>query len=248
MGRHRDGKMANIHFYWVQSSSAVTPPECPSDAVFWQRIFDEYASHDKNPNRQKRSQANDAEEQQTKKQKAKTTPREALELTQEQVNENLEYLSKQLEQSREDANAEVGREEGVRQELAPEDKEQMLRHAWCHVYPNIPFPDELLTTSNNNAHDNKEQKLPKKSGRYYVRDVQLANGDILHDVPSNYHIVPDGEMGKFEKAREIVRAMKRAFAQGQASATIYSQYLHGAYASAFPSMPSEQQAVLIALA
>ena len=130
--------------------------------------------------------------------------------------------------------------------LSKKNKMEMLCKAREQCY-NLPFPEELLANKEGET-DEDNQPEPKMSGRYHVGDITLPNGHVVKDAPNNYKVVPEGELGKFKNARAIVNAMTAVWKGKQASPTIYSQHFHAAYASAYPTVTSEQQAVLTPVA
>jgi hypothetical protein len=110
-----------------------------------------------------------------------------------------------------------------------------------------------------------EPATTKRYGRHKVKDVTLPNGHVVRDVPGNYKLVHDRQHGMYEAERAIVNCMRRLFSRKEACPTEFTKLLrrlfsrkeacpteftkllHAAFASAYPTVPTETQQVLISL-
>jgi hypothetical protein len=228
-----------VTFWIVQSSACVDPTIKKTDASFWQKRYDRHAQRFQ-PRPETRG----------RKRQRDDHPIKEVDLTQDQVKDNLKMVDElqALMKQRHDATVSEQQKEFDNQSsiamrpppLHEQDFQQWVREKWLEDFPNLPFPENF-------------QALPippaepeKKIGRYVLNDLKLPSGHVIKDLPGNYFCVDAGQYGRLKQASRIVKAFSNHLCYERNQSSKLSKTMNAAVTSAFPTVPTTAQEIIIA--
>jgi hypothetical protein len=76
---------------------------------------------------------------------------------------------------------------------------RMLQYSWNVVFPSLRFPSEMIVL----------QLQPPPQPKIGVRDIQLGNGVVIHDVPTKYEFVVDSDLATGLKLPAKIQLLKQ---------------------------------------
>jgi hypothetical protein len=132
------------------------------------------------------------------------------------------------------------------------DASRMVQEAWKVAFPSLRFPVKLIglfpPQQEPAPAPASKQQTNKYSSKCKVRDIQVGNGVVIHDVPTKYELVLDSDLARFRRERGLVAALKDVLDQKTNQPSQHTKHLLAAFAASHPQISVVYQELLIALA